>query len=52
MEMWIAFWKFVLGGSVVIYYLLALFIVPLAFRDLRLLIGKLGRGGGQDANEN
>ena len=33
METWISFWKIVLGGCVVVYYLMAIFLVPVAFRD-------------------
>ena len=50
METWIAFWKFVLGGGVVVYYLLALFVLPLACRDLRALVRKLGRGDNSNAD--
>ena len=52
MEAWIAFWKFVLGGGVAVYCLMALFLVPLAFRDVLALIRKLGRGSDRATDED
>ena len=42
MEWWIAFWKVVVYVSTGAYYLMALFIVPAAFRDVLALARKLG----------
>ena len=44
MEWWIAFWKVVVYVSTAAYYVMALFIVPAAFRDVRSLIRRLGNG--------
>lgn len=48
MEAWIAFWKYILGGGVVVYYLMALFLVPIAFRDMVALARKLSKNGSDD----
>jgi len=41
MEAWIGFWKIILGGSVAVYYLMAILLVPVAFRDMIALARKL-----------
>lgn len=41
METWIAFWKIVIGGCVAVYYLMAILLVPVAFRDMVALARKL-----------
>ncbi len=47
MEWWIALWKGVLVVFTIAYYLLALFIVPTAFRDVVSLARKLGKNSGE-----
>jgi len=48
MTWWITFWKVVLIGSTVAYYLLAVFIVPAAFRDVLKLTRSLGKAGTEE----
>ena len=45
MTWWITFWKVVLIGSTAAYYLLAVFIIPAAFRDVLKLTRSLGKAG-------
>lgn len=45
MEGWIVFWKVVVYVSTVAYYVMALFIVPAAFRDVLDLTRRLGNRG-------
>lgn len=52
MEAWIAFWKYILGGGVVVYYLMALFLVPIAFRDMVALARKLSKNGSDDGPDD
>jgi len=41
MNTWIAFWKLLCMISVVIYFLMGLILVPMAIRDLFILLKKL-----------
>ena len=43
MDGWITFWKVVVVGSTAAYYLLTVFIVPAAFRDVVNLTRSLGK---------
>ena len=50
MSAWITFWKLLCTASVIIYFLMGLVLVPLAVRDLFILIQKLNINNGSRLN--
>ena len=52
MDTWITFWKWLCVVSVIVYFLMGLVLVPLAVRDLFILVKKLNINNGSPPSQS